>query len=408
MTIPRLHAGPEQLVRDIVELFKGRPVSRNGAGHQPIYILSNPSDGFVYQNGLQELQAAAIVASRGSTKDHTSIAIRSAERFELSAENLAQPITTLSGGESVKLSLAKAHLLRAITEQMVVSSPLTWLSAENKHLFYQLVDDFGDHSSVILLIMAGENDTTGAPQETTPSKITFTVKSEGLSVNLGDTNNEYALTRTAYFGDTNEALLSPCLVIGDNGSGKSLFCKVLAGAQPYDGVVQLKCKENAGRARLIFQDAIAQTMARGRELLLHEPCCSIEHSAEKTFHELMNSLSARLATPRGQGAPTGNAPIPLKEMSLLMAKLNLIAYRISRCPPLIILDEPDWGIPRDIAIALVRSTIDIAHARDIPIVLVSHKPWWTTICNSILRIRRAHKSNVNSSASFEIAMAREK
>lgn len=123
VTIPRLHAGPEQLVRDIVELFKGRPVSRNGAGHQPIYILSNPSDGFVYQNGLQELQAAAIVASRGSTKDHTSIAIRSAERFELSAENLAQPITTLSGGESVKLSLAKAHLLRAITEQMVVSSP---------------------------------------------------------------------------------------------------------------------------------------------------------------------------------------------------------------------------------------------------------------------------------------------
>lgn len=184
VTIPRLHAGPAQLIRDITELFKGKPGSKLNPNAQPIYILSNPADGFVYPGALQEWQAAAIVASGGSAKDISRTAKESAARFGLNAENLLQPITTLSGGESVKLSLAKAYILKAVTKKVVVSSPLAWLSADNRHLFHLLVADFGMDANITLLIMKGENDEANVPGSLTSKlpigDVRFTISCEDL------------------------------------------------------------------------------------------------------------------------------------------------------------------------------------------------------------------------------------
>jgi energy-coupling factor transporter ATP-binding protein EcfA2 len=413
VTIPRLHAGPVQLIRDITELFRGKPGSTLNPNAQPIYILSNPAEGFVYPSALQELQAAAIVASGGSEKHVNRTAHEAAARFGLNAENLLQPITTLSGGESVKLSLAKAYILRAIKKEIVVSSPLAWLSADNRHLFDRLVADFGINGNVTLLVMKGENEDAKIPSSLTSklpiSDVRFTTSCEGLCVELSETVDEHGNSRTASFNDWNDTFQSPCLMLGENGSGKSLFCKILSGAQYHQGAATVRCGGKIGRARLVFQDAISQTMARDQELLLHEVCCSFEHAAEKIQQRLSATLRTELARAM-DGAIAESAELleRLRAMSLLTAKLNLIAYRLSSNPPLLILDEPDWGLSRDVAIALVIATTTVAHEHGIPVLIVSHKPWWRAISNSILRITRMEERDLlGASCNFEVSMTKE-
>ena len=416
VSIPRLHAGPVELIKDIIHLFKGPSAPSTDPSTRPIYILSNPIDGFVYQNALQELQAAAIVACGENSDEVNQLAISAAEQFGLTSQNLLQPISTLSGGESVKLSLAKIHVLKGVSRHIVVSSPLSWLSADNRHLFDRLINGISERTNVTVLVMRGEDDNSGTDLDGVcqnhEENVSFHIHCEKLSVELGDDSPELKIPRTAFFSSWDDTFRSPCLMLGDNGSGKSLLCKVLSGAVFYSGHAKIRCGEKAGKARLVFQDAISQTMARERELLLHEPCCSIEHAAEKLYAQLIERTRSELlrvfSGRSSREAEIGKLCNLLQEMSLLTAKLNLIAYRISQQPPLLILDEPDWGVSREVAIALVLATTKIAHENGIAVLIVSHKPWWRAVCNSILRIHRTDEMGVLAHGhSFKINMQKE-
>jgi energy-coupling factor transporter ATP-binding protein EcfA2 len=72
------------------------------------------------------------------------------------------------------------------------------------------------------------------------------------------------------------------------------------------------------------------------------------------------------------------------------------------------LDEPDWGLTRTSAVALVAAIVKVAHSFGIPIILISHKPWWHPIAKSVIRVDRTPKtSDETGTTAFEIQLSLE-
>jgi ABC-type branched-subunit amino acid transport system ATPase component len=91
--------------------------------------------------------------------------------------------------------------------------------------------------------------------------------------------------------------------------------------------------------------------------------------------------------------------------SLLEVKAMLVAVRLCGRPGAIILDEPDWGLTRTAAVALVAAIVKVAHSCGIPILLISHKPWWRPIAKSVIRVDRTPKIlNGAGGSAFEIRL----
>ena len=66
----------------------------------------------------------------------------------------------------------------------------------------------------------------------------------------------------------------------------------------------------------------------------------------------------------------------------------LAAVRIADRPVALILDEPDWGLSRPASVAFVLAVIRVAHADGIPVILISHKPWWQRLACSTLKVEK--------------------
>jgi energy-coupling factor transporter ATP-binding protein EcfA2 len=190
--------------------------------------------------------------------------------------------------------------------------------------------------------------------------------------------------------DLEVQLLSPCLIVGDNGQGKSLIAKVLAGAIPFEGTGKIKRKSKTGPARLLFQDVITQTLLRSFDAIAvspfgvdrERPMDLYQRILKKYLYFSDNSISKLLEN--DVTAPSFR--------SLLEIKLILSAVRLCGQPCALILDEPDWGLNRVSAIAFVCAIINVAHSLGTPVFLISHKPWWQPIANSTIRVSRSPKT----------------
>ena len=90
---------------------------------------------------------------------------------------------------------------------------------------------------------------------------------------------------------------------------------------------------------------------------------------------------------------------------MLEIKALLVAVRLCGRPGALILDEPDWGLSRDSAIAFVLAAIQVAHEFGIPVLLISHKPWWLKLANSSIHVQRTDKKmDKDRNYSFEIKL----
>ena len=69
-------------------------------------------------------------------------------------------------------------------------------------------------------------------------------------------------------------------------------------------------------------------------------------------------------------------------------KVLLAALRLSDQRAVLILDEPDWGLSRSDAVAFVTAVVSAAHARAVPVILISHKPWWRNLARSVRWVRK--------------------
>ena len=62
--------------------------------------------------------------------------------------------------------------------------------------------------------------------------------------------------------------------------------------------------------------------------------------------------------------------------------------RLCSRPAALILDEPDWGLSREDAIAFVQAVIAVAHRQQTAVMIISHKSWWSDMGASVLRVAR--------------------
>jgi ABC-type branched-subunit amino acid transport system ATPase component len=138
----------------------------------------------------------------------------------------------------------------------------------------------------------------------------------------------------------------------------------------------------------MFQDVITQTLMRSPHSLVYSGGKRAVERTRILARELMarhGVWSARL----GQIQPSASLTASqIPGDSLLAVKGMLIAVRLCHQPPALILDEPDWGLSRSTAVALVASVVEKAHRLDIPVWIISHKPWWQSIAATVLEVQK--------------------
>ena len=101
-----------------------------------------------------------------------------------------------------------------------------------------------------------------------PGGSDFGLDFENLQIPLGSSINPiYSRQIHARVEDFKADLGSPCLMVGENGRGKSLIAKILAGAISHQGTAEFIRGEKSGPPRLLFQDVIMQFVTGGAILL---------------------------------------------------------------------------------------------------------------------------------------------
>ena len=306
---------------------------------------------------------------------------------------LDQPIRTLSGGESVKLALAKTLAASGCSSKLVVSSPFCWLSRANRSLFDRVLERY-NHCQIPseILALEGENDLApvqaeglGGDCSKTPA---FFLELSGAWIGIGMMVNSVGAEQPRVrIADFSGELSSPCLLVGGNGEGKSLLARSLSGAIATHGKVVIESEDRSGRARLLFQDVITQTLLRSFDGIVASVKGSQRVQALKIYRRFCQAFEARPAEPDDRFVPLDPGAVA-GGRSLLEIKMILISVRLAERPPALILDEPDWGLSRRDAVALVAAVIDAAHSLGVPVILISHKPWWQLVAGSVLKVEK--------------------
>jgi ABC-type multidrug transport system ATPase subunit len=405
--IPRRYSGPKLFWSDFRRISVNELLKLI---EQPIaYITSNPRDCLAFSTPWQVLTAAQLSAQ--NRKNEPTPAVEEIARDFGVYENLFQPIRTLSGGETVKLALAKAYLCSAFSRQLTIASPFSWLSRDNARYFHKLFQYYLDFSiPVELLALIGEDsiehvDCYDARQDKLNHAVEFSMLFKNARISLGSSLNPIQSQDTyAKVDDFSADLMSPCLVVGENGQGKSLIARVISGAISCLGSAQIDRKDKSGPARLLFQDVITQTLLRSFDAI----AASTDRCGETNSHDLYEKILLKyFSYLNGSTTTSPGVEIDSKTefRSLLEIKAILVAVRLCGQPCALILDEPDWGLNRESAIAFVFAIVDVSHELGTPVLLISHKPWWHKLAKSIIHVSRTAKEMTEDrNYSFQIKL----
>ena len=386
--IPRKYSGPRLFWKDFRRISHGT-VLEDAVG--PIaYITGNPRDCLVFGTPVQALSAARMcVSSKNASKDYEVATV--ARRFGLE-DHLHQPVRTLSGGETVKVALAKAFIAADYCNHLTIASPFTWLSQSNRVYLFDLIQHY--HQSglpVTLMALQGEDSTEALPDSAIPEefenvKIDFRLLSINARIKLATSINPlYHADRYAEVEDFSAELMSPCLMLGENGQGKSLVAKALAGAVSCEGGIEIEGRSNSGPVRILLQDVVGQTLLRNFKAIR----ATAGRDQIREFQQIYDEIMVSSQSPGERAGHHTRAERREKFHSLLEMKAALMAVRLCGRPDALIMDEPDWGLSRAAAIDFVFNVISAAHKREVPVVLISHKPWWKNAAGSILQVRRS-------------------
>jgi energy-coupling factor transporter ATP-binding protein EcfA2 len=384
--LPRKHAGTDVFWRDFQQLFHALPELTLDRGEH--YITSNPRDCLAFATPRQVLQAALMTAASSGPSAGPALETVAA-RFGLQS-HLSQPVRSLSGGETVRLALAKAFIGATRAGRLTLASPFSWLSLNNRRYFYDLAAHCREQGQS-LEVFALEGEDASPPTEDRvefPDGPAFRVFFRQTRVVLNSLLDQLQNRRLlAAIADGDFDLQSPCLIKGDNGQGKSIVAKVLAGAMPREGQAGLETEGRPGRVRLLLQDLVNQVMMRSfRQLAAGASgaAASVAGLYDAIRTDMLSGRTLALDAIRAfDDACAARTPASLLELKILLA-----ALRLASRPAAIVLDEPDWGLRQSSARALVRGIIRAAHDAGVPVLLISHKSWWRRWAGSCLRTRK--------------------
>jgi energy-coupling factor transporter ATP-binding protein EcfA2 len=394
--VPRTYLGPTIFFSDFQKAISQDPLPSFKA-----IITSNPFDCLAFTTPRQVLFAAAV--SSGSCIPE-ELVDRTANLFGIT-DLLHQPIQTLSGGETVKLSLAKAYIYRNEGEKFVICGPFGWLSENNVVHLMRVVESYLEFKQPVQLIsLVGQDiyQPFKLDEVSFTDRTIFRLTTQNLEIILDHTflpNDEPSVAAVEEFSDE---LYSPCCVVGENGSGKSLLGKALSGAIACNGMALLERDGTVGRARLVTQDVLNQVLGRALfEILNSEPQAKLDDAlkvyeqlvgAFRTFYKSRNRL-VPLIGPELIQLPKGPVEQSFLKVypTLLQLKLALVASRIASKPVAICIDEPEWGLARDTTAGFVSATVQVAHGFGIAVLITSNKPWWDLVAASKLHVERTSK-----------------
>ncbi len=385
--LPRKHAGTDRFWHDFQRLLQTLPEARTRRAEH--YITSNPRDCLAFGTPRQVLKAALMTATP-STPGRLADVNTMAARFGLQS-HLDQPVHSLSGGETVRLALAKAFTNAGRADRLTLASPFSWLSLNNWRFFDALAlhcRELGTPLEVFAL--EGEDSmTAAAPMPGAPAgpvvRMFFHQAHVVLSSLLDGLQNRRLC---AAFDDADFELRSPCLVQGDNGQGKSLLAKVLAGAASREGEIGLETEGKRGHVRLLLQDLVNQTLMRTFRQIAADSDTKADLTAAGLYDAIREDMLASNVLDGDEIRSFADCWASRRPASLLEMKMLLAAVRLVAKPAAIILDEPDWGLRQASALVLVSGIIRVAHRYGVAVLLISHKPWWRNRAGSFLQVHK--------------------
>lgn len=333
------------------------------------FIPSFPQDGLAFSSPSQVLRAAAMGAP-----DAGELERETAELFKIS-HLLDQALRTLSGGETIRLALAKVYLNARTHRKLSIASPFSWLDRKSMGLINTTADAYlGQDKPAEFLALAGENEVVPLPMSLTATGPAFAIRMRNLAIELSQSFSLGADPLRTVVRDGELNLRSPCIIQGENGAGKSLFSKTLADVVGYRGELAVDSGANDGPSRLLHQNTLSQSLFRvGAEFA---PLGEGEVFEE--FNSLKSRLQAALAEKLGG----------FDDKSILGVKTSLCAARLCGRPKVFILDEPEWGLNHVAASRLVGEICEAAHDKGVPVMIVSHKTWFSDLAASGITVSK--------------------
>jgi len=390
--VPRRYAGASHFWSDFVSMPENLKAFLGDSGGPLAYITANPQDCLAFGSASQVIRASMLTA-KASHKDVGIEYLHICRMFGI-AECVDQPIRTLSGGEAVKVALAKTYILGACSKGLTISSPFNWLAKENFRLLDYTVGKYGEsRDGVEILALEGEDvdvpfEHVYLSEDKEYRSILFSIKLDEVSVGLqGPIGIDLTQRQYATFYDCEHKLESPCLLKGGNGQGKSLLAYVLSRTINFSGYAFIIRNGTMGPSRLLFQDVLTQKLHRSLKRIVSSCRPSKDLEPDKIYRSILEEFT-QLMSSCGQELPLIGHKNGMGEGSLLETKFMLAAARICSLPSGLIIDEPDWGLSRESAICFVVAVSRIAHERGIPLIIISHKPWWANIVRSTIEVRK--------------------
>lgn len=354
-------------------------------------ITGFPQDGLAFATPRQVVRAAGM-----GQPDAAVLENRALSMFRLEALQ-DQALRTLSGGETVRLALAKAWLNARTHKSLTIASPYSWLDRHNEGLTSHTAATYLEQGKPVTYLALKDEDTDFAATRpdlypTALSPPVFHIASQNLRLRLNQSFSFGSQPLWAQVQDYDLELASPCLITGENGAGKSLWTKALAKITGYKGDVSVQSEANRGPCRVLLQNTLSQSLFRIKQQFAPAPVGGVLTEFEtlrQTLHNRLEEWQAKI----------------INSQSILGIKIALCAARLCNDPKLVILDEPEWGLSFTDSMAYVTAVCELAHSRKIPVMLVSHKNWWKNLMQSCININKQLSSDKPTHGiAFEIVL----
>lgn len=390
--LPKLYQGQSQFFTGFSQWF-----AQSGQNIQHKYnsfVHPEPLLGMAFPNAYDVLVNFVSTSSRLNRE--TSV-LELLHEYGLGEEHLTQPVSTLSGGELLQLSFAKASAQLKRVSALIACNPLFWLNPSRHNLWHKLTASY-DSAGVPIKVAAMQGDSVFCSSERnaySPGKLSplpFLLNISNAAAHFPELQFPVYHKESFInyqFSDQSEQCHSPMLITGDNGVGKSVLARMLAGVIPIAGG-RVECMNESGNSsvRLLFQEATSQLFAQTPDQH-RKSVFSCANKSRDTAESLFKKLVAEII-PTHENHPDEQSA----HNSLLEAKISIIAERLTASPALLILDEPGWGLSSEDTIRLVFCITRLAHSRQTAVAIISHQPQWLEFACSRLNLANAGDSQV--------------
>jgi energy-coupling factor transporter ATP-binding protein EcfA2 len=375
-------------IDELIKYFTGELIVHEGnAERDAVYLGSDPEKHLLFSRVNEEISAQL-----GLTKDFEGVL----SLFGLGREFVKRKISTLSGGEKMKLALNIAFSRPVRT--IVLHGVLPWLDREGKSRLFEVIEKARERKkSVVLLeqeigILYGKADKVlyfdgsscipYVPEKQSAVLARITEKSSHIKSALekGGENKEILRLESILFryeqGEYSgfELRNVDCVLyssrvyglVGDNGTGKSTIARlILRTVHPERGKITLFEKDLSTIQRAQLRQMVCFVGQFPEQFITLSEVDQYKQRAMKTD----NTLSSALLQ---DGFPE-NRRYPVATLSPIELKILLLASGISTRTRLVILDEPTWGIDLEGEISLLALLLRVAaEIPEMTFLIISH------------------------------------